>query len=122
MSRDVGLVKQIEETLSDRGLSVTLVADLDDALRYIRNKSPDLILTDLDLTPHSGFDLCRAVRFTRGVAFTPILLMMDQPSRTDVQKALRLRVNGILVKPFGHDALGKRVIALLKQAQRKKAK
>ncbi|MFT5368299.1 MAG: DNA-binding response OmpR family regulator [Candidatus Latescibacterota bacterium] len=108
--------KEMIQALGDRGLHVFAFDDSKALERHLRVDVPDLIVVDTNAKAGIGLDLCRMVRFTRGTVYTPILLIVDKPSRTLVEKAIRLRINGILKRPVGPDELGNRAIGLLKQA------
>ena len=116
VDRDAATLRTIEETLGERGIYVTAFTDMNKALYSARRDAPDLIATELNLGAHSGFDLCRAVRSMPDIAFIPILVVTDHPSKENVLKAVKLRVNGFLSKPFGKEALINRVFHLLQQA------
>ena len=118
VDRDAATLKTIEYTLGERGIYVTAFADVNKALHSIRRDAPDLIVTELNLGAHSGVELCRAVRSMPDLAFIPILVVTDNPSKANVLKAVKLRVNGFLSKPFGREELVKRVFHMLQQAGR----
>ncbi|MDA0745218.1 MAG: response regulator [bacterium] len=113
---DTDTSKLIEKTLNARGLHVVSFPIMHQAMRYIKNDPPDLILVSLIPSQEIGFDFCRAIRFTPGIAYTPILALVSGPSREMVTRAVRLRVNGILAKPFNPEELAKRTLHLLRQA------
>ena len=112
--------KEMIQALGDRGLHVFAFHDSKALERHLRVDVPDLIVVDSNAKAGVGLDLCRMVRYTGGTVYTPILLIVDQPSRTLVVKAIRLRINGILKRPFAPNELGNRAIGLLKQADSRK--
>ena len=69
---DVAMRSLINDVLQEEGYSVFQVADGHDALDWIDDCSPDLILTDLRM-PHGGFEL--VARFRARAPQTPIILM-----------------------------------------------
>jgi DNA-binding response OmpR family regulator len=69
---DVAMRSLILDELQEEGYSVFQVADGHDALDYVDDCSPDLILTDLRM-PHGGLDL--VARFRARAPETPIILM-----------------------------------------------
>lgn len=113
---DASASELVEDRLAARGLFVSSAKGIREALRCINDDPPDLIITELDLGNRSGLDLCRSVRTTRGIAFTPIMILTTGPARDSVVKALELRVNAIVRKPVETDELVDRVLQLLRQA------
>lgn len=116
VDKDHESTRQIENALSERGIYAISFDDTRKAFRHIRDEHPDLVIVELALGKESGFDLCRFIRFTPGIAYTPILLVASRASRETVARAVRLRLNGILLKPFQMEEFVKRAIHLLRQA------
>lgn len=108
--------------LEDRGIQVVAFNDSKSLLRHIRTDVPDLVVVDLNerLGVHLG--LCHVLRRIRNTVYMPILLIVQTPSRTLIEKAIRMRINGILTRPFTSDVLGERAIQLVKQADFQKKK
>ena len=116
VTADIKDREEMVKVLGDRGLNVFAFDDEKALLRHMRLDPPELILVDMDAKLGIGLDVCRVVRFSHGTVYTPILLIVDKPARTLIEKALRLRVNGILARPFVPEELGKRAIKLVRQA------
>lgn len=112
----------LEGVLNDRGVRVFSFDDEKPFFRHVHVDEPDLIVMELNPKLGVGMDVCREIRVTRTSAHIPILLIVERPSRKLVEQAIRLRVNGILVRPFDPDEVGDRVINMLKQADFKKTK
>lgn len=113
---DQGILRLIDHVLSERGLYVIPFEDADEALRHISRTPPDLVIIDLFLPGMDGFDLCRTLRQNPDTARIPLLILTASPSRENVTKAIQLGVNGFLAKPFNPEALGEKVVQVLRQA------
>lgn len=108
---------RIDACLSDRGLYVYGFEDPDAAYRHIRSRGTDLVVVELELFPGSGLELCRSIRYTSGIVYTPILLTASRPTRRDIERAVRLRVNGVLKRPVDEEELGERAVAAIRQSR-----
>ncbi len=73
------------------------------ALASLRERSFDLVFTDLSMPPPDGFDLLRAVR---GMPMPPPVVVITglDTARTAVE-AMRLGATDLLVKPAGRDEI-----------------
>ena len=113
---DQELRKLTEAALGGRGLYVTIVQDARNALRYLNSDATDLIVAELRLVWGHDLDLCKTVRRSHETTFTPILLIAESASPEDITKAVKYRVNGLLIKPFAAEELARRALDLLRQA------
>ncbi len=86
------------------------VAGMDQALRA----RFDLVLLDLVLPNHSGFDILRALGEHR--AGTPVIILSARGEEADRIKGLRLGADDYVVKPFSVRELLARVEAVLRRS------
>jgi DNA-binding response OmpR family regulator len=72
---------------------------------------PDLIILDWDLGILTGEEVIRLVRDvgTSPAPSTPMILMMAQPRKDRVERAMRLGVNEVIAKPFSPKTLWSRL-------------
>lgn len=112
----------METALQERGILVYGFDDGKPFLRHVNRDEPDLIVVDLNPSLGIPIGVCREIRFTYNTAHIPILLLVEKPSRSLIEQAVRVQVNGVLTRPFQPEVLGDRVINMLKQADFKKTK
>ncbi|MCB9662674.1 MAG: sigma-54-dependent Fis family transcriptional regulator [Alphaproteobacteria bacterium] len=93
----------LEVNLSKRGDEVTLAEDADEALRLLRARPFDLVLTDVKMPGASGLDLLRRVR--QSWPETPVVVMTGQGSVEDAVAAMKAGAADYLVKPVARDEL-----------------
>ena len=94
----------VAEQLSDEEIKVVSVADGDIALKFLREASYDLLLTDLEMPNLDGLALASAVREIPGYRFLPILVLSSRKP-TEVDSGRRQAVTGWIVKPTEPDQL-----------------
>ncbi|GJD97670.1 response regulator [Methylobacterium iners] len=82
-----------------------------EALGSLVEARPDLIILDWDLAILTGEEVIRLVRDvdTSPAPSLPLILMLSQPRRDRVDRAIRLGVNEIIAKPFSPKTLWSRL-------------
>src|SRR5256885_7541653 len=105
--------KVAERMLTEAGLEVALVANGEEALTWLKNRRPDLVIADVIMPDKSGFDVCAFVRSNAALADTPVILVSGFVDEELTRQAEACRADGIIKKPFQGAALRERVLHLL---------
>jgi two-component system, OmpR family, alkaline phosphatase synthesis response regulator PhoP len=92
---------------------VELARDAEEAIEKTNISPFDLLIVDVMLPYHSGFDLCRELRHS-GMA-TPIMFLTAKTAMLDKVVGLKLGGDDYMTKPFEADELSARVEALLRR-------
>ena len=98
--------------LVDEGYQVRTADDGSDALTSFRMWAPSLVITDLNMTPMNGIELCRRIRAESGV---PIIVVSGDTDEHSKVAAIDSGADDYVVKPFGPDELMARVRAALRR-------
>jgi DNA-binding NtrC family response regulator len=85
------------------GPSVVVAEDLEEAERLIRERHPDLVLSDVVLPEASGLDLL--ARLTREDAAVPVILMTAHGSVDVAVEAMKQGARDFLLKPLDYGKL-----------------
>ena len=82
-----------------------------ETLGCIAESRPDLVILDWELAILSGEEVVRLVRNpeTSPAPTVPIVLMIAQPQKDRVERAVRLGVNEVIAKPFSPKTLWSRL-------------
>jgi two-component system chemotaxis response regulator CheY len=102
----------LRDMLTRVGLRRVLEApDGAEALGVLAESKPDIVILDWDLAILSGEEFIRLARTptTSPNPSVPIILMMSQPKRAFVDRALVIGVNEIIAKPFSPKILWSRL-------------
>jgi two-component system chemotaxis response regulator CheY len=102
----------LRDMLTRVGLRRVLEApDGAEALGVLAESKPDIVILDRDLAILSGEEFIRLARTptTSPNPSVPIILMMSQPKRAFVDRALVIGVNEIIAKPFSPKILWSRL-------------
>ena len=86
----------ISSTLSIKGFDVVEAKDAEDGLEAYKRHKPNIIITDINMPGSSGLWLIESVR--KSDSDTPIIVLSGHPEVRE--KALKMRVNEFLLKPF----------------------
>ena len=112
---DVALGRVLRDNLAFAGFEVTWVEDGDAALQAVRVATFDLVLLDVLLPKHSGFELCGVLR--QG-GRTPVIILTARGQVADKVRGLELGADDYITKPFNLEELLARVQAVLRRARR----
>jgi PAS domain S-box-containing protein len=96
---------------------VIAVADGEEALRAVRERRPDLVLTDVMMPKLDGFELLRALRADPGTAATPLIMLSARAGEEARLEGLRAGADDYLTKPFSARELLARVGGTLELAR-----
>ena len=109
---DVSLAEMIAEYLRPEGFSVDLVHDGAAAIAMPLG-SYDLVVLDVMLPNHSGFDVLKSYRRAGG---TPVILLTARDNETDRVVGLEIGADDYIPKPFNPRELVARVRAVLRRS------
>ncbi len=83
-----------------------------DALEKLHSNEFDLVLTDWNMPEMNGKELVEHIRNNDRFKNIPILMITTRGMEEDVLTAIKLGVNGYIVKPFTPDVLRKKMVEL----------
>lgn len=106
-----------EQILSSQGIEVVSVTDGAVAMRRLGDASPDLLIVDVYLPTHSGFDLARFIKSQEAYRHIPIVFAAAPADKFDEQDAKNAGADVILRKPFEASALLGAVQPLLERSK-----
>ncbi len=95
------------------GFDVTVARTGSEALTKTVDLRPDVVLLDISMPGHDGFDVCRRLR-ADGVQ-TPIIFLTARDAMDDKVAGLRLGADDYVTKPFGLEEVIARIEAVLRR-------
>jgi DNA-binding response OmpR family regulator len=106
----------VQHSLQKHGaMQVQTVASGDAALRAVSERTPDVILLDLNLPVLSGVEVCRILRARPDTAGIPIIMLTARTSEDERVIGLDVGADDYITKPFGLRELTARVRAVLRR-------
>jgi DNA-binding response OmpR family regulator len=79
--------------------SLSFVNGLSEALHTVRERIPDLIVSEVDLADGTGLDLCAQVRRLPGGSRLPIMLVTSRSTTADKVAGFQAGADDYVVKP-----------------------
>lgn len=99
--------------LEPLGHTVIEAGSVEEAQELLRERTPDLILLDVQLPGRSGNDLLAEIRADERMRLLPVVMLTGAPNREARLKAIHAGVTDFIAKPFSSEELLARVRALL---------
>jgi DNA-binding response OmpR family regulator len=113
------IAELITHTLKRGGeLEVESVGSGDAALKSITERTPDLIILDLNLPVLGGLEVCRILRSRPNTADTPIIMLTARTTESDRVIGFDVGADDYITKPFGLRELAARVRAVMRRGHR----
>lgn len=97
---DSGTRKLVSVVLRNQGHEVLAAADGVTAWSLIRERWPEVIVSDINMPGISGFELLQRVREHPDVSQTPFLLLTSLQERRDMRQGMNLGADDFLTKPL----------------------
>ncbi|MBO7516308.1 MAG: response regulator transcription factor [Spirochaetia bacterium] len=121
MKASVVIIEDIKE-MSDliqlyvkrEGMDTTVFDNAEDALVYLKENTPDLILLDINLPGMDGFEF---LNIYHKQSDCPVLIVSARDSDEDIIMALGYGADEFVTKPFSPKVLMARIRALLRRKQ-----
>ena len=109
------IVELVAYNLEREGYQIAKAYDGHQALRYIRENQPDLVILDLMLPGISGLEICRLIRKKPETEGLPIIMLTAKSDSVDKIMGLEIGADDYLTKPFNVRELLARVRAVLRR-------
>lgn len=105
----------LEYNLKEEGYIVKWARDGKEALKFFESENFDMLILDIMLPYHSGFEIARIVRNKQPQM--PILMLTARAGVEDRVKGLELGADDYLTKPFHLDELLLRIRGMLRRKE-----
>jgi putative two-component system response regulator len=96
---DPAMLIAFQEVLEGAGYDVVVAANGKDALAWLRDYKPDLILSDISMPVMDGFKLFEAVREIPGGALIPFIFLTARGTREDIFAGKSRGADDYITKP-----------------------
>ena len=116
---DLNVAELIKLILKPRGFQIYHAADGQEGLKQAYDLQPDLIILDIMMPEHDGFDVCARLREFSDV---PIVMLTAKSQSSDVAHGFAVGADDYVKKPFSNEELVSRITSLLRRKKSTKAK
>ncbi len=115
---------QLEELrliLEAEGFAVDAAPDATWALAQLQTAPYDLVLSDVMMPDHSGYDLCRKIKTHPRTKDVPVVLLTQLSDPLDILRGLESGADNFITKPYDPNYLLHRVRGILDNRARRRA-
>ena len=117
--------KMVSSALSEAGFQVMNAENGRQALTRIKERQPDLIISDINMPEMDGIEFCKKINADPNLAVIPFVVMSTNSERGIMRRLFDLGASSYLVKPFNMEQLlitverllSEHFLILLKQKQ-----
>ena len=106
------ILKMLGKVLGDK-FDLHAFVDTNRALEFLKKKTPDLILLDIDMPGISGFEMLKQIKEIEALKDVPVIFLTASGDKEHVVKAVAGGANDYAVKPIDEEILLKKINALL---------
>lgn len=103
--------------LGSDGHIVVTVNDGKEALTYLKENTPDLIVLDVNMPFLSGIDVCSRIKRIRRFQYTPVVMLTAMNDQRTREEAKGVKVDLFVNKPLTGKNFRKTVQDLLEQGR-----
>jgi len=108
--------KVVERALRESGIAVAEVLEAGDgweALAVAREKSPDLILCDINMPTMDGMEFLRNLQGTESAWKIPVVMVTTEGGEARANDAISAGARGYIRKPFTAEQLKAQILPLV---------
>lgn len=111
---DVDMIELTKKYLGSEGYQIIAVTNPFDAEEVMEKYRINLALVDINMPQKNGYDFVAQLKRSVRNRFVPIVFMSGRSEKKDIERALKLDVEGYIIKPFSKDVLLEKVKSVLK--------
>ncbi|MBN2414465.1 response regulator [bacterium] len=103
----------LKHILLRHGYTVTLQKNGKDALTYMREQKPTIVISDIMMPEMDGYELCRQIRADEQLKHVPVILLTQLVDPRDVIRGLLSGADNFVTKPYSDTFLISRIQYIL---------
>ncbi len=94
------VTKFLSAVFRDEGFEVSIAEDGEKALKVIKEAKPDLVILDLVMPYHDGFEICQKIKAAGETANVPVIILSMKEREQDALRAFEVGADDYIRKPF----------------------
>jgi DNA-binding response OmpR family regulator len=114
------IVKLVKVNLEKNGFQTKGFSDSKGLFKFLKNKTPDLIILDLMLPDIDGLEICKQLKKDSKYMHIPVIMLTAKTDESDKIVGLEIGADDYITKPFSPKELIARVKAVLRRFEAKK--
>jgi signal transduction histidine kinase/DNA-binding response OmpR family regulator len=100
---------QLQYILEQHGYRAAVAQNGQDALAFMRQHKPTMVISDILMPEMDGYQLCQQIKADADLADVPVILLTSLSDPKDVIKGLECGADSFIVKPYAEDFLLSRI-------------
>ena len=110
------IVLSLEFLMKKEGYNVTTASNGVEALEFIKQLRPDLVLLDVMMPRMDGYEVCQAIRDDPELSSVRIIMLTARGRDVERDKGMALGADDYVTKPFATRELVEKVNSLLERS------
>ena len=103
----------VQSLLEENGYRAIVARDGRDAISLLKERIPDLLISDIMMPEMDGYTLCREIKSCEQWRHIPVILLTQLSEAEDIVKGLESGADNFVTKPFNPELLISQVEYLL---------
>ena len=103
--------------LSHMGAEVVTCTSAMEALEQAQKREFDVIITDANMKPHTGYELIRSIKAIPSYDLIPIAMITGRREKRDVERAVAIGAQDYIVKPIDPERFIQKVQELVTRSE-----
>jgi CheY-like chemotaxis protein len=96
----ITIQKVVDLTFADEGVSVVCVNNGREAIDWLQEFTPDIVLADVFMPLVNGYEVCEYIKQNEKLKHIPVMLLVGYFEPFDEEEARRVGADDTLTKPF----------------------
>ncbi len=110
---DPYILMSLEFLMNKNGYTVMVARNGTEALSFINNDKPDLVLLDIMMPDVDGYSICKHIKSTDSIKDIIVVFLSAKSSEKDIQHGYDLGAALYVTKPFSTRELMKKIKELV---------
>ena len=104
---------RLQYLLENEGYRVSVTRNGQEALAYLKEHKPTIIISDIMMPEMNGFELCQHIKADDNLKHIPVIFLTSLSDPTDILKALEAKADNFITKPYDEQFLFSRIEYIL---------
>jgi len=105
--------EQLTYLLEQNGYQPSVASNGAEALLFLKERKPSLVISDILMPEMDGFELCRKIREDENLKELPVILLTSLSDPLDIIEGLKCGADNFITKPYKEEFLLSRLKHLL---------
>lgn len=101
------------QVINDGALAIEFLSELSNNVSKNSNKSPRVILLDLDMPKVDGFQVLRRVKADKFINTIPVVILTSSTNEKDIAECYKSQANSYVVKPLDYENFFQAISAIV---------